>query len=253
MTKYIKHIAMILFASMTLSGCAVVVNNMGNQGMGRGIAGNRQIVENQHALSGDFDRVVFTGINGTLNISNEPSSNVAFSIDENLVEHVEIRQSGSTLTIGTRNNQNINPSDATFYIGTDTLVELRSSGAGNIIGTGEFSSDNLDIRTSGAGNLSMDTNVEGTLTINNSGVTNIELRGSAQEVYVRISGAARTNLRELIAQDVDVNLSGTGSIIVYAQNNLDASISGAGSITYYGGPENVNTRVSGIGNIRRGD
>jgi hypothetical protein len=59
--------------------------------------------------------------------------------------------------------------------------------------------------------------------------------------------------RDLHADEVDISIDGTGDAVVYSSEKLSASIDGAGDISYYGNPGEVNKKISGAGDIEKGD
>ena len=56
----------------------------------------------------------------------------------------------------------------------------------------------------------------------------------------------------LIAESVDANVEGIGSVKVYASEKLKANVQGIGSLTYYGNPKNISKTVEGIGGVSAG-
>jgi hypothetical protein len=67
---------------------------------------------------------------------------------------------------------------------------------------------------------------------------------------VHLSGAGDIDAGDLIAQDVEVDLSGAGGARVYAKEMLDVSISGMGSVRYRGEPQ-IRKNISGLGSLKR--
>ena len=59
-------------------------------------------------------------------------------------------------------------------------------------------------------------------------------------------------MRKLIAESVDANVEGIGSVKVYATEKLKANVHGIGSLTYYGNPKNISKSVEGIGGVSAG-
>ena len=82
-----------------------------------------------------------------------------------------------------------------------------------------------------------------------SGIANITLSGQANEVLARISGAGTIDASNLKANDVSVNISGSGNVSVFASNRLDAKISGSGDVVYAGNPRSISQRSTGSGRI----
>lgn len=86
----------------------------------------------------------------------------------------------------------------------------------------------LDIRVSGAGDLTAEGNVD--------------------RLTVDVSGSGDADLAGLDASEARVDLSGAGDVDVRASDRLDADVSGAGDLAYRGDPE-LTRQVSGSGDI----
>ena len=78
------------------------------------------------------------------------------------------------------------------------------------------------------------------------------LSGQADGLAVVVSGSGDVSADGLVADDVSVDLSGSGSILVTANTTLVADLSGSGVITYRGHPT-VAMEISGSGSVSRAD
>jgi hypothetical protein len=54
---------------------------------------------------------------------------------------------------------------------------------------------------------------------------------------------------DLMAQDVEISVTGAGKADVYASNLLRAAITGAGNVSYHGNPKSVEKKIAGAGKI----
>jgi len=82
-----------------------------------------------------------------------------------------------------------------------------------------------------------------------SGAARLDLAGTTGTLDAKVSGVGAARLEQLVARDVHVSLSGTGSLSVHATESLDATVSGVGSISYTGSPKHVAKHVTGLGTI----
>lgn len=73
--------------------------------------------------------------------------------------------------------------------------------------------------------------------------------GQAAQLDARLSGFGSLKGGELQSDRASVTISGTGSAVVWATQQLKADISGLGSVQYYGQPQ-VTENVSGLGNVQ---
>lgn len=89
--------------------------------------------------------------------------------------------------------------------------------------------------------------------IKSSGVCLITMKGSATSVSIAGTGVCVANFSELKASETICDISGVGRCHIYATHSLTANISGTGSIVYYGNPEQVRKRISGLGTVTSGN
>ena len=90
----------------------------------------------------------------------------------------------------------------------------------------------------------------GSLDVTISGAGDVKLSGSSQTQKVRLSGAGDYNAQHLKTKYTDARVSGAGSAVVFASEEIEAYASGAGSVKYYGDPEKQKTNASGAGSVR---
>ncbi len=76
------------------------------------------------------------------------------------------------------------------------------------------------------------------------------MEGQARDFDGNISGSGKMSAANLLANNVDMNVSGSGSAEVYCSGILNAEISGSGKIYYTGNPDKVNSDVSGSGSVK---
>ena len=66
-----------------------------------------------------------------------------------------------------------------------------------------------------------------------------------------MQGAISAKLEALRAKKVIVDVSGAGSISVFAADELDVTISGAATVDYHGNPKKLHESISGAGVLRK--
>ena len=147
-------------------------------------------------------------------------------------------------------------------------LEAEISGAASAGITGNFKKK-IDIDLSGAAKLSMvsdSESLEADITgaskmkysgnfneceINCSGASNVELSGNAVKAEYDCSGASFINAENLIARNVNVELTGASKAKVNASENLYYNVSRGSKMTYYGKAELHN--VSSDSNVVKGN
>lgn len=217
---------------------------------GKRISGNGTISFEQKTIS-DFKEVE-TGGNFDVYISEGELKPMKIEGDQNLLQYVEIEQTGDKLKIRTRDGYNLQSKEGIkIYLTAPVYKRIHVSGAGNIIGQRKLdNASDLEVSVSGAGDITMDVDapsIESSVT----GSGNITLKGETKDLKLRLSGAGEAHCYELKAENTDVHISGAGSADVYASVKLEAHVSGAGSISYKGSPKTVNQQVSGAGSVSK--
>ena len=85
--------------------------------------------------------------------------------------------------------------------------------------------------------------------LDTSGSARVTAAGSAHKLDINVSGSASIDTKELKAQAVSIQLSGSGELDVFATDVLDVHISGSGKVRYYGNPRDVRKSISGSGTL----
>lgn len=211
-----------------------------------GIVGNGK-VETRNEKIGNFDRLVISGnFHVILEPANKPS--LRMEMDENLYDIVKVIEEGSTLRIETRLNI-LQAREKKLYIGIKDLEKMDLSGAIKMVSDSALRLGSLDILVTGAARIDLEIEAEN-LEIDLSGASECDFRGKVDELRVHLSGAGDIDALDLIAREVEVDMSGAGGARVYAKEKLDVSISGVGSVRYRGEPE-IHKNISGLGSLKR--
>jgi Putative auto-transporter adhesin, head GIN domain len=201
--------------ALSVGGCA-----MQKEGSGVEASETRELdAFSRLSLSGEADVVVTIGEPQTLSVRG----------DDNLLADVETEVDDDTLEISEPSNLDLDPKVGIFVeITVPALLEVEVSGSGDV-SVEELSGDVFRAEVSGAGN--------------------VEATGDVDRVEAEVSGAGDIQVASLVAREATAEVSGAGNIQVHATDSLDASVSGAGDITYTGDPPDLETDVSGAGEI----
>lgn len=85
-----------------------------------------------------------------------------------------------------------------------------------------------------------------------SGAGTVTVSGQSTRHNVSLSGSGTVESFDLVAADVDVLLSGEGTVNVTANEELSVDLSGAGAVFYEGDPV-LDVRISGAGSVNPAD
>jgi len=198
------------------------------------------------------------------------SYDISITADDNLFEHIRVSKEGETLKIGLKTLTLLGPSTLKAKITMPQLRGLDLSGATRGTVSGFSSTENLDIKVSGASSLDLEemsagdikfdisgaSKVTGDITANDadfdvSGASTLQLEGSAKDIIVEAGGASRVKLAAFPVNNADINLSGASSGTVNLDGRLDADLSGASKLEYIGEPTMGTINTSGASTLSK--
>jgi hypothetical protein len=194
-------------------------SNSGSEGSGIAASQVREVPP--------FSSVELAGGNNVVIRAGEQQS-VVVKADDNLLNRVTTHVKSGALVIGNTPGSLTARSPMSVEVSVPSLNALVLTGSGNIMVNG-IKTESLTVTLSGSGNLFGS--------------------GAASSLDVTISGVGNARFTQLVANNVDAVLSGSGAIFVTATKSLDASIPGSGTITYTGNPQDVTKSVTGAGAI----
>jgi len=181
----------------------------------------------------DFDSIKSKS---AFNISVEVGQSQSLTVrgSEKFASHIITEVIGRELVISYKEKKlkRIDEDDAEIIITVPTLTKLRFEGAGKTR-IDHIDNEDFYISYEGAGML--------------------VASGKTKNLVVNARGIGLVDTRNLIADQVNINVEGIGTVNVYAKEKLYASVQGIGNLNYYGRPKTVNKTVDGIGSIRAAD
>lgn len=216
---------------------------------GKKIRGNGNMkVENRTISS--FDAVYVSG-NTDIYVKQDSIFSVRVEADENLMEYIITELDGSTLKIRSRDGVNLKSSRSIkVYVSAPTFKHFKASGACDIFSENKItSSEAIAINISGASDVKMDL-MAPQIETDLSGAGSLTLSGQTKDFKVDGSGSTDIKCFDLLAENVDVKISGAGNANVFASVKLDLRISGAADVRYKGNPT-VNKQISGAGSVKK--
>jgi hypothetical protein len=196
---------------------------------------------------GNISEVTLSGT-GNLTVVPSDTTSLIITADENVLDYIEARVSGKTLSLRTKSGYSLRSKTPIKYtLLTNRLDKVGVSGSGDATVEG-WSGNALTATVSGAGNMTLRGVTCNALTINLSGAGNMKASGTARLLKAKVSGAGDIDATQLETSDADVQISGAGDISLWATDKLKARVSGAGDVKYKGSPT-IEKRVSGAGGI----
>ena len=186
-----------------------------------------------------------------LYVKQDSVRSVKIEADENLMGYIEVINIGNKLVVRPEKGYNLKPSRSIkVWVSSPTFRRFEASGACDIISENKISADGeLYIDMSGSCHVEMEINAP-KIYADLSGSCNLDLKGETKEFEIDGSGSTDVRSMELMAENVKVGISGSGSAEVFASIKLDVSVSGSGDVRYKGNAT-VNQRISGSGSVKK--
>ena len=184
-----------------------------------------------------------------MEITRSDTYSVSVTVNENLVDRLDVGVSGNTLRISLK--PDVGVTGAATMKAKVTMPELTGldlSGASRTTLAGFNSDKSLKTEVSGASTLRGDLTC-GDASFNVSGASKVELEGSAKDLNVEASGASTADLSNFASKNTVVNASGASKVIVAASGSLDVEASGASTVRYTGEPAKLKTNTSGASTV----
>jgi len=216
---------------------------------GKRVSGNGTI-KSETRTAGSFTVV---GVSGNIDVYIKQDSvrSIKVEADENLLQYIEVIEKGEELVIRNKDGYNLKPSkDIKVYVSSPAFKKLEASGSCAIYSENMIhSAEAIVIDLSGSCDVKMDLNtpkVEADL----SGACSVQLKGETKDLNIEGSGSTNIKCMDLLAENVDVDISGAGDAEVYASVKLNVSVSGSGDVKYKGNAT-VSQSVSGAGSVKK--
>jgi hypothetical protein len=128
-------------------------------------------------------------------------------------------------------------------------VELNGSGEINFVN--EVSVKSIDLEVNGSGDMDVRL-AAGQTEVHLNGSGAIHLIGSSRKLVAVINGSGELRAIELQAEEVSLDIHGSGEAFVTAEKKLKSTINGSGKIIYKGDPA-LKNQINGSGSIQKRD
>ena len=210
------------------------------------IKGSGNVITESREVSG-FDGVSHTGI-GRVIIVQGGEESLTIEADDNLMEYITSEVRNGTLELGFEDNIRFDsPTSIQFEVSAIDLNTIDSVGTGTIV-IEELNTDQLEISTTGTGSISIDSLMASDLVVNAEGTGNIELAGIIVNQELDLKGTGAYDAPDLESQTANLQVTGTGSAVLWVLDSLDVEISGISKVSYFGSPT-VTQNITGTGSL----
>jgi len=182
-------------------------------------------------------------------IKQSSSYSIDVTVDDNLIDYVQVSQDGETLKIRLGAAPSFRLVTLRASVTMPRLNGLTVSGASRGTVSDFTSTEGLNITVSGASRVEGDFTA-GDIGFDVSGASTVRLEGSADDMVAVVSGASTFNLGDFTVNNADVNVSGASTGTINLDGRLDANVSGASTLLYIGDPVMGTINVSGASTLR---
>jgi len=176
---------------------------------------------------------------------------VTVHASSNIHEYIELDVRGNELEIDTKSGKCIDDDNLVMYITAPKYTRLKISGCGSIVNEKALTSDNLEVKISGSGEVNLTDITVQSYNIDVSGSGDVTLEGSpVADGKIKISGSGDVDVLALATKDMEIKVSGSGEANVNVSNSLKVEVSGSGDINYIGNAS-VSLDTSGSGSVQK--
>lgn len=134
------------------------------------------------------------------------------------------------------------------YVSFKDLESIDASGACDITVNGNFKSNSLKVKLSGACEIKGAVDIDN-VQLNLSGASTVKLNGTVQNLKIDASGASDVKNYDLVVDNCMADISGASDVKLTINKSISAKASGASSLNYKGNPERKDVSTSGASNI----
>jgi hypothetical protein len=217
-------------------------------GAGTTVTGSGQTVTRQFEFN-DFSEVAASST-FQVQITQAAKHSVTVTVDDNILEYLEVIRSGDTLRLGLKPNVSLRNATLKAVVAMPLLTGLKLSGATRTTVAGFSSGEPLHVAVSGASTLQGEIKV-GAAWFDVSGASRVQLRGGTKSLKAEVSGASHADLESFTSTETVVEVSGASHATVCPSGDLDAIAGGASSVRYVGKPASVKQNTSGASSVRQ--
>lgn len=182
-----------------------------------------------------------------------PEKEAVIEADDNILPYIELVEEGDKLIIRQKNHTSLSSrNDIKIRLTAPDIQLIALSGSGNIklVNTLE-NEDGVNISLSGSGDINGTVHAP-QVNASIAGSGNMAIAGETRDLEVDIAGSGNFEGKSLMAENVNINIAGSGDADVHSSVKLEAKIVGSGDVNYLGSPQ-ISSKVMGSGSINKRD
>lgn len=175
--------------------------------------------------------------------------NITIAAEDNVMDRIIVESDGETLIISMKNNTSLrNTKKIKITVPFEEISEVTLKGSGNVEGRDILKSNSLALNIHGSGNIQASVEAN-SLDAQLNGSGDMQLSGNVTDVDVKTSGSGNFEGKELISENAQIYISGSGDTSISAETTLKARVHGSGSVMYSGNPSQ-DVKIMGSGKVK---
>jgi len=220
--------------------------------------GGKRIEGSGNVTSQDRSVTGFSGVKSSgffdVYLSSGSAQSVLIEAEDNLHSYIETTVDGNELEIDTKEGFRLRPNKTVkVYITSPDFSRVRLSGSGDIVSQNRIAgTDKIELSLSGSGNIKVDLDAPA-VDAEMSGSGDINLSGDAKKFDGQLSGSGNIRAMDLKTEETTIRISGSGNADVFASEKLDVRVTGSGDVRYKGGVQQVSSKITGSGSVKKMD
>lgn len=187
-------------------------------------------------------------VNVPMNLVLTPSENESVSVktNEDVLKNLIFNYDGGELVI--KGREDLCPTDLTVFISLKTIKSIKLNKNVKLTTSGSIKTEDFEIDINGPSEVNIALEAD-EIEIDVDGPGNVIIMGSADELSIKVDGKGTVDAGKLLANYVNAELDGDGTIIVNPAKSLKADLDGGGKILYKNKPVNLDIQKDGNGTI----
>ena len=233
-----------LAASCFLTDCALNAKT---------IRGNGKAVTKEYRFD-EIDKISLAGSAACSYTQSDAAPQVTLTIDENLLDYVEVTMKAGALSVGPKldrpnggSSYNLQPTTYKVEINSKALRRVELAGSGSFT-TNAMQVERVKFDLAGSGSVKVAGLQADKVSCDVAGSGNVLLKGRVRDASFDLAGSGSIDASGCEAEEVEGDIAGSGNMEVFATKQLKGDIAGSGKIYYKGSPK-VKSDTVGSGKV----
>jgi len=183
-------------------------------------------------------------------ISQGPEQRVSIHAGKNIEPKIELTVKDNVLEIYNKNTFNWlrEPGNPEIHITIPDIRKLELFDYVNIYALDTLKTSYLRVYTYGTGSVSLLLKAE-TVSLQSDFISVIEVKGEATDLKLKNISDGKILTRDLIAQNIKVEHTGSNLIEVFPIESLSGTMTGTGDVIYFNKPPLLDVKATGTGRV----